>query len=266
MSSFVQPWLQQTIGAVIPSYVPGQVRGQQAALETLDIAQYAKSRRLMHEAGVAGEHDLVSFYKQQQAQTMSGALISGNRRFIRGAVPRPDRRFYTAFSQERDPAARERILGMVSPMFGTVLQQAWGEDITAERSAIASATSGISGQVGSDWPGWHPDIPVNLMAYKIAKNQAWDFHDLGISNRESYLAEELFANYTPVTPQPIHALGRVQGDLHRTLHRLQASGVQLEVGETMGAGATRVSVRKDSRQFRRKYQQYDSPAQTGMRF
>lgn len=266
VASFIQPWMQQTIGAAFPNYIPGDVVRQQNAIENLDMLQYTKMQRLSGRATLTGDQMGAKHYRKQALSTMTGAIVSGNRRFVRGALPRRDRAFYTPFARETSPERRQRILEIAPPMFGTLLRQAWGEDIGPERGMIRGAAAEMAGMTPRDWAGWHPGVPMHLMKVKVAKNEGWDAHDLGISYREQYAAEDLFDNYSPSLAPAYNPSSSLQSEAYNMGNRLQLDGMQISVREIMGPSTMTMNIGHDRRRRRRHFDLWDSLEMTGRRF
>jgi hypothetical protein len=266
LQSFARPWVQQVLGTISPTYVPSQFKAQRSALEALDLAQYTKSQRLEREAFASGDTNLADYYHTQQAQTMAGVIVTGNRRYVRGAIPRADRRFYSSFAQERDPGRRQQILNTVPSMMGTILRQQWGDPATGDRMAVHAAVESIKTQTPSDWMGYHPDVPIHLMRDRIARTHAWDYHDLGLTSKDHYLATEYFGGYESTIDPPIDVFSDAQAQLHRTLGRLHTSGSSVDIIPGNGSGFMDIRRSRDQKNFRKMYRKHDAPEQTGMRF
>lgn len=266
VKSFIAPWVNQALGTAFPGYIPSEVRAQQAATENLDMLQYVKMQRLSGRARMAGAGSLANFYNAESSRTMTGSIISGNRRFVRGALPRRERSFYTPFIRERSPERRQEILQMVPPMFGTMLRQAWGGDVGAERAAVRGAASEISAMAPNDWAGWHPDVPLHLMKVRVADNEGWDFHDLGMANRERYLAEDLFSNYMSSLEAPATFNSRIRGSAYMHANSLQLDNMQVRVTDSWGPSSTHISIGRDKRRRNRLFDMWDSPEMMGNRF
>jgi hypothetical protein len=265
-SSFIQPWAQQTLGQAFPGYIPGEVLRQQNTMENLDMLQYAKMSRLSGRARLAGDPALAGYFNQQSLRTMTGAIVTGNRRFVRRGLPRRQRSFYTPFARETSPERRERILEMVPPMFGTVLRQAWGQDVATERGMVRGAANEIASMAPNDWAGWHPDVPMHLMKVRVAKNEGWDFHDLGVANRESYLAEDLFDNYMPSLEGTPSFDSPIRGQAHRYGHQLKLDGMSVRVTDGYGPSFTRINIGRNRSLRNRFHDLWDSNEMSSRRF
>lgn len=267
IQSFVKPWMQTTIGVFNPSYVPSEVRRQRQVEAGFDVLQYMKMKDLSHRARRVGYRDLSAHYKTQSLRTMSGVIMSGNRRFVRSALPRSDRGFYTDFAAERDPARRREILKMTSPQFGAILKMTWGGHTGNDRQLQLSMINRLRGKMRGDWAGWHPDVPMSAMKVKTAQNYGWDIHDVGLTHRDEYRAEFAFDNYIP-TPFPDIMSSREMAQQAR-FHgsRMGLSNINVTMEEVgSGSGGMRISVRRDPMAAFRRRQEEIARARAGMRF
>lgn len=266
VESFVEPWMHQTVSFLKPGHVQPKLQQQRVVEQGLDLLEYVKNQRLMTRAREEGHWDLVRHYREQTLRTVTGAVLEGNQRFIRGALPRADRGFWKHFSQERDPGRRQQILQMVPGHMGLALRARWKEDIAEERAQLQGLVDSIMEKSNTNWVGWHPDFPLRAMKVRIAKQEGWDIHDFGLGYKDRWQAEELFGDYDPVDQPEISFLPDVHRHAYNTTQGMGLTGVRITGTDEPGPSRIAMTVRRDRTQLDALMAKHDSLGVTGMRY
>jgi hypothetical protein len=258
--------MHQTVGALANvagmGYIQPRLQRQRVAEQSMDMLEYARARTLGRRAWSMDQPGLAAYYQERQARTVTGALETGNLRFIRGALPRTERGYFTAFQREADPGRRRQILSLVPENVGTVLRRAWGQDVTQERQAQLALVQDLMHSIPRNWAGYHPEVPMTAMKVKVAQREGWDIHDFGFAHRDEYLAEDLFSEYLPTPVPEMTFTPDLRPGAFDVSSQLGLEGVSITSEDHPGPPEIQVRLRRDRRKFYAEYERHES----GMRF
>lgn len=266
IEGFLRPWMNQSIGTVVPGYVPERVQQQRFVESGLDVIHYEKMQRLAQQAQTMGQPGMARYYQDKVKRTATHAIMEGQLRFAQGALSRTDRGFWVPFQRETDPRRRERILNLASPDMGAMLRQAWKYDTREDQAERGALLEDLRNRPKPDWSGWHPSVPLNAMKVRVAKREAWDIHDMGLTHRDEYLAEDLFSNYDPVDSPAFSQGSEIRMSGYQQSNRLKLQGIQISTIDAPGPPEIRLDIRRSRRRFYQLQDRMERPSLTGMRF
>jgi hypothetical protein len=107
---------------------------------------------------------------------------------------------------------------------------------------------------------------MTAMKVKIAHQEGWDIHDFGFAHRDDYLAQDLFAGYTPISQPEITFSPDLRPSAYNTAARLRLEGVSVHAEDGPGPPEIRLKLRRDKRKFYRNYERHGSPVVMGSKF
>jgi hypothetical protein len=263
-------WAQSAVGMVNPSYVPGSVQKQRAAIEQADAMQFVRMRRFQRQAMSAGRSDLAKFYERESQRTVAGTVISGSGRQARGALPRHERGYFNHFARQYNPQRQQEILDIASPSMGMLLRMTWGKTQTrdADMARAGAMIRSAETHLQNDSAMWHPQYPLGAMKVRVARHQGWDVHDLGLTSTEEHQAEEHFSdvNYVAVRKFMPNFQSASQNRSYRVGHRMQFGYQQSVFEEVHGPPQVRINMGRNRARFNAQYLRHDSLTATGARF
>jgi hypothetical protein len=104
------------------------------------------------------------------------------------------------------------------------------------------------------------------MKVRVAKREAWDIHDFGLTHRDEYLAEDLFSNYDPVDNPAFSQGSEVRMSGYHQGNRLKLQGLRISTIDAPGPPSIRMDIRRSRRRFHQLHDLRERPSLTGMRF
>lgn len=132
-SDFLRPALER-IGAMLgEDDLPEHVQELRETEEYFDKLAYLKARMNAKKAARVGDLQASQAWLQAAGKTLTGAKPDSREGFLNlfSALPKRERDYFQAFSQEEDPERQEKILRLVPPNVGRLYRLIW------ERRALA---------------------------------------------------------------------------------------------------------------------------------
>jgi hypothetical protein len=116
-------------------------------------------------------------YRAEYESTLYGADENGDMTKIYKALPKKDREFFQQF-MTANPKEREEILRLVPKNERRFYEAKWGMDVEKVESLPNYFQSHFL--PGKDWEGWRPDVNLDNIKIKVAKNEGVDFTEFGM--------------------------------------------------------------------------------------
>lgn len=180
--NMIRPYIHQgisklTLGEYIPAHVEEQ-REMDMYLDRIKFLKYAEG----------GE-------KARARRTMAGVNVYGSEMLINSALPHREKPFFEAFRQETDPAARSRILSMVSSDMQRALVGQWTKQYAQAHGRSVQGNNDIGEAVRmarfqlrrmgrpvppQNWSGSDPAIDWDDIKAVLVANEGQDTHDYNI--------------------------------------------------------------------------------------
>jgi len=173
---------------------------------------------------------MVKYWEKQRQSTVTEALATGSPRFARSALSPADRPYYNAFVKLTDQDEREKALALVSPEMGGLLNLSWNATKdTSKPKNLSLANDLVSMDPKHNFAAMSPDVPLDLAAVKIAKDEGLNYHELGMRRQQEIEADLVFDDWKPLNIGPSSRQGQMSAHLHRMLQQLGLSNQQIQI-------------------------------------
>jgi hypothetical protein len=213
--------------------------------ETLN-EQLDKARdRLGEIAGDTADFELGPYamqamqYRAEYESTLYGADPHGDVTQIYRSLPDKDRQFFTQFMTAA-PEEREEILRLVPKDQRRFYQAKWGME-QDEKQGLGSyfLTHGLP---GAGWEGWRPDVSLDSIKLKVARNEGVELTELGMWDDDVKRAEQ--SGVEPIVPfRPSMAIDPLR--IEKVLRGAGLSDVAVTLQVSPSKGENRMQIAMD---------------------
>jgi len=241
---FVMPWTNKVRGRFADlfgkEFVPNEESQRREYEEYFDKMKYVKYLQLSGIAKDQGKMSLRNKYKKLSNKTMVGTNLDST--FPIASIPKRERAFFDSFV-EAEGSERDEILAMVPDQMQKLYKAQWNmrdkkdgapqqynvEDTAARDTVDFFKTHHLP---SANWVGWHPDVDIDDVKYKVVKNEGMDIHDFNLWESQGRQLER--RPYVP-TIEDIHKnnnLSSLQNILHDELVNQGFVGTRINIVRT----------------------------------
>lgn len=182
---YIRPYLNKIAGTMNPGFVPKEETERREMEEYFDRLSYLKYKGLEKKAIRLGEGRLSGSFMRLAGKTMTGVDPYGETSDVMSAIPKRERAFFKAFTEETGFMERAEIPSLVSKQMAKIYSAQWGmrdsgnrgramtsDEILQENKAFFSNHYMPS----KNWEGWNPDVDIKDVQLKTVRNEGMDIH------------------------------------------------------------------------------------------
>lgn len=135
--NFLRPGIYSFANVMGYEGVPPPIREKRDIEDYFDKMAYVKALRLERDAELVGDRRQAAEQRKKRKQTMTGVNPYGSPLYIMRGMPKRERDYWKAFTQETDPEKQKRILELVPEDVGESYRAFWLRDAAAKlRKAV----------------------------------------------------------------------------------------------------------------------------------
>lgn len=124
-TNFIRPGIYSFARMMGMEGIPQPIEEQRDTEEYFDKLEYVKNLRLAQAAEDEGDNRAAANFRRKVKETMTGMNPYGNPLYILRAMPKRERDYWKAFTEERDPEKQARILELVPEQLSEAYRASW---------------------------------------------------------------------------------------------------------------------------------------------
>ncbi len=217
-------------------WVPSKIRKHREIEEYFDMLNYVKWQSIYNATG----HPLA----EERLKATNIGMNPYDQAAIR-AIPKIERPYLGAFSEETNENNRQTILELVSEPARRILEAQYGMDVDAP-SQNPWEYFQHHYLPPSDWEGWDPSREMDDYKVVYLDHQGMDLHDFNMWPEDVVGARLVGAEFSRNINRPRKSSGGIQRTTEQTLHDLGVNKQDLFINaRSDGSYNTHITVRKD---------------------
>lgn len=232
MRDFLSVYGKQIRHAFQKDYIPPDVQKRRNIEEYFDKLEYLKYRQLESRARAAGDFNLATNFSARSKETMYGLGQYPSLSRLFRAIPKAERDYFSEFVEARGED-RDKIRQVLPEYMRRIYENQWrqkDEKAGRETDTVAIQDKQLSDYFAThylpskNWLGWHPDVDLDKVKLKVAKNEAMDIHDFNLwGSQEEEMRREPVPNIAEFNvPNPAFDNARMR---KRIIEELTGQGV-----------------------------------------